>query len=54
MQAYSIDGCSSTSFLTLVICLQFTDNDFIRHDVSRDVSHAPEKDNLLVPFVFFD
>ena len=37
MQANSFDGCQSTLFLTLLICLQFSDNDFWVGDVSRDI-----------------
>ena len=37
MQANRFDGCQSTLFLTLLICLQCSDNDFWEGDVSRDV-----------------
>ena len=36
MDANKLDGWSSSSFLTLLICLQCSDNDF-GGDVSRDV-----------------
>ena len=41
MQANRLDGCSSTSFLTILICLQYSDNDFEGGDVSRDVLYEP-------------
>ena len=31
----NLDGCPSTLFLTLLICLQSSDNDFGEGDVSR-------------------
>ena len=34
MQANRLDGCPSTSFLTQLICLQCSDNDFRESDVS--------------------
>lgn len=36
-------GCTSTSFLTLLICLQYNDNDFWGGNVSKDVSFVPDK-----------
>ena len=41
MQANKLDGCPSTSFLTLLICLQYSDDDIGGCDVSNDVSHEP-------------
>ena len=37
MLASKLDGCPSNSFLILLICLQCSDNDFGRSDVSIDV-----------------
>ena len=41
MQANKRDGCPSNSFLTLFICLQCSDNDIERGDVSRDALYEP-------------
>ena len=41
MQANRLDGCPSTSFLTPLTCLQCSDNDFGRGDVSGDVLYEP-------------
>ena len=37
MRANKLDGCPSNSLLTLLICLQCSDNDIGGGDVSRDV-----------------
>ena len=36
MQANKLDGCPSNLFLTLLIFLKYSDNDFGSGDVSRD------------------
>ena len=36
MRANKLDGCPSNSFLTLLICLQCSDNDIGGDGVSRD------------------
>ena len=41
MQVNKLDGCPSNLFLTLLICLQCSDNDFWGGDVSRDVLYEP-------------
>ena len=41
MQAKRPYGCSSTSFLTLLICLQCSDDDFVEGDVWRSVLYEP-------------
>ena len=41
MQASQLDGCPSNSFLTLLICLQHSDNDIEPGDVSRDILYEP-------------
>ena len=43
MQPERFDGCPFTSLLTLLICLQFSDNNFGRVDILRDVPYEPEK-----------
>ena len=53
MQADRLDGCPSTSFLTLLICLQYRGNDFGGGDVSRDVFHEPRGRVDLLRVVFF-
>ena len=45
MQSDSLDNCPSTSTLSLLIRLQYRQNDLIRGDVSWDVSYAPLKIN---------
>ena len=45
MQASRLDGCPSTSFLTLLICLQCNDNSFGRGGALRDVLYEPQKTN---------
>ena len=37
MRADKRDGCPSNSFLTLLICLQCSDNDIGGDDVSKDL-----------------
>ena len=44
MQGNRLDGCPSTWFLTQLIYLHFTDDDFGGDDVSRDVSRCFQKD----------
>ena len=41
MKASKLDGCPSNSFLTLVICLQCSDNNFGGGDVSSNVLYVP-------------
>ena len=41
MRANKLDGCPSNLFLTLLICLQCSDNDIGGGDVSRDVLYEP-------------
>ena len=41
MEANKLHGCPSSLFLTLLICLQCSDNDFGGGDVSRDVLYDP-------------
>ena len=41
LRANELNGCPSNSFLTLLTCLQCSDNDFVRRDVSRDVLYEP-------------
>ena len=41
MEANELDGCPSNSFLTLLICLGCSDNDFGGGDASRDVLFQP-------------
>ena len=40
MHANSLDGFSSNSFVTPLICLQCSDNNFWEGDVSREVLYA--------------
>ena len=40
MQADRVDGCPSTLFLNLLICLQCFDNSFWTNDVSRNVFYS--------------
>ena len=47
-----IDGCPSSSFLTLPICLQCSGNDFGGGDVSRDVLYEPVGRVDLISVVF--
>ena len=41
MEANKLGGRPSNLFLTLLICLQCSDNDFGGGDMSRDVLHEP-------------
>ena len=52
MEASKLDGWPSSSFLTFLICLQGSDNDFGGGDVSRDVLYAPEDKVDLISVVF--
>ena len=52
MQANELDGWPSNSFLTLLICLQCSDNDFGGGDVSRDVLYEPGGRVNLISIVF--
>ena len=52
MQANKLDGCLSNSFLTLLICLQCSDNDIGGGDASRDVLHQPGVKVDLISIVF--
>ena len=52
MEANKLDGCPSNSFLTLLICLQCSDNDFGGGDVSRDVLYDPGGKVDLISVVF--
>ena len=42
MEANKLDGWPANLFLTLLICLQYSDNNFGGGDVSRDVLYDPE------------
>ena len=52
MRAKKLDGCPSNSFLTLLICLQCSDNDIGGGDVSRDVLYEPRGKVDLISEVF--
>ena len=52
MKANKLDVCPSNSFLTLLICLQCSDNDFGGGDVSRDVLYKPGAKVDLIRAVF--
>ena len=52
MQANKLDGCPSNLLLTLLICLQYSDNDTGGGDVSRDVLHEPGGNFDLISIVF--
>ena len=52
MEANKLDGCPSSSFLTLLICLQCSENDLGWGDVPRDVLHEPEGKVDLISIVF--
>ena len=41
MQAKKLDGCSSASFLAILICLQYSDNNFWGSDISSNVLYVP-------------
>ena len=53
MQANKLDGCPSNLFLTLLICLQCSDNDFGGGDLSSDVLCEPGGKVDLISVVFF-
>ena len=52
MQVNKLDGWLSSSFLILLICLQCSDNDNGRVDVSRDVMYEPGGKGNLIRVVF--
>ena len=52
MRANKLDGCPSSSFLTVLICLQCSDNDIGVVDVSRDVFYEPGGKVDLISIVF--
>ena len=52
MQVNKLDGWPSNLFLTLLICLQCSDNDFGGGDVSRDVFYEPGGKVNLISIVF--
>ena len=52
MRANKLDGGPPNSFLTLLICLQSSDNDFGGGDVSRDVLYEPGGKVDLISIVF--
>ena len=52
MEINKLDGGPSSSFLTLLIRLQCSDNDFGGGDVSRDVLHKPGAKVDLTSIVF--
>ena len=51
MQVNKLDGCPSHSLLSLLICLQCSDNGF-GGDVSRDVLYEPGGKVDLISVVF--
>ena len=53
MQANRLDGYLSTLFLTLLICLQCSDINSGRGDVSKDAQYKPEKTREIFMLVFF-
>ena len=52
MQANRFDGCPPTSFLTLLICLQCSVNNFRGGNVSSDRSHVARNRVDLLRAVF--
>ena len=52
MPVNKLDGYPSNSFLTLLICLQFSDNDIRGGDVSRDVLDEPGGKVDLISIIF--
>ena len=52
MQANKLDGLPSNWFLTLMICLQCSDNDFGGGDVPQDVLYGPGGKVDLISKVF--
>ena len=52
MRVNKLDGCPSNSFLTLLICLQCSDNDLGGGNVSRDVLYEPGGKVDMITVVF--
>ena len=52
MRANKLDGYSSSLYLTLLICLQCSDNDIGEGDVSRNVLYEPGGKVDLINIVF--
>ena len=52
MEANKLDGSPSNSFLTLLICLQCSDNNSGGGDISRDVLYDPEGKVDLISLIF--
>ena len=52
MRANKLDGFPFNSFLSLLICLQWSDNDFGGDDVSMDVLYEPGVKVDLISVVF--
>ena len=52
LQDNRLDGFPSTSFLTVLICLECCDTNFVGDYVSRDVLFVPGVKVELVPAVF--
>ena len=52
MEANKLNGCLSSSFFTLLICLQCSDNDTGGGDVARDVLYEPGSSLDLISVVF--
>ena len=52
MRVNKLDGCPSNSFLTVLICLQCSDNDIGGGDVSRNVLYEPAGKVDLISVVF--
>ena len=52
MQSNKLDGCPFNAFLTLLICLQCSDNDFGGGDVLWDVFYEPWGRVDLISIVF--
>ena len=52
MRASKLDGYSSSLYLTLLICLQCSDNDIGEGDVSRNVLYEPRGKVDLINVVF--
>ena len=52
LQANKLDCCSSNLFLTLLICLRCSHNDFGGDEVSRDVLYEPGGRVDLISAVF--
>ena len=54
MQINKLDGCPSNSFLTFLICLQCSYNDFGEGNLSREVLYEPGDRVDLISVVFQD